>query len=414
MEKLTGEVIAIGDEMTSGARLDTNSAWLSRRLGELGIDVQFHTTVGDTLAHNVDVFRTACRRADIVVASGGLGPTRDDLTREALSQLSGAPLELRRSVLEQIEALFAARGRPMAQRNELQAMFPRGSIEIPNLHGTAPGIELQIPRDSRGGSRIFALPGVPAEMKQMFDDVVAPRLLAAMGGAASIRHRVLKFFGTGESDMEQRLGDMIDRNRVPRVGITVSAATISLRITAMGESPSQCETMIDATRQEILARAGEYYFGEGEDFEQHHAIEESLRQAGHSLVIVELGYAAPLSDWFATLGDTPAYRGGISLATAEQLMALASSETMLDALRSLKHRFAADWVLVLDRYPSLAAHALPAAPAAAFRVEVLTPGDEHLTTEHQLGGHPDILHWRIAKTALEWLRHLVAGQVAVA
>lgn len=414
MEKLTAEVIAIGDEMTSGARLDTNSAWLSRRLGELGIEVQFHTTVGDTLAHNVDVFRTACSRADIIVASGGLGPTRDDLTREALSQFSGQPLELRRSVLEQIEAMFAARGRPMAQRNELQAMFPRGSLEVPNLHGTAPGMEVEIPRDRDGACRIFALPGVPAEMKQMFDDTVAPRLLMAMGGAAHIRHRVLKFFGTGESDMEQRLGDMIDRRRVPRVGITVSAATISLRITAMGESPSQCETMIEATRQEILARAGEFYFGDGEDFEQHHAIEQALCQAGHSLVIVELGYAAPLGDWFATVGDTPAYRGGISLATGDQLLVLAGSDHRLEALRSLKRRFAADWIVVVDRYPSLSAHALSAAPAAPFRVEVLTPGDEHLATEHQLGGHPDILHSRIAKTALAWLRHLVAEQVAIA
>lgn len=409
MQNLTAEVIAIGDEMTSGARLDTNSAWLSRRLGQLGIDVQFHTTVGDTLSHNVDVLRIACGRADIILTSGGLGPTRDDLTREALSQLSGEPLELRRPVLKQIETMFATRGRPMAQRNELQAMFPRGSVEIPNLHGTAPGIEMEIRKSGGGRSRLFALPGVPAEMKEMFDQTVAPRLLATFDQAAHIGHRVLKFFGTGESDMEQRLGEMIARERVPRVGITVSAATISLRITAMGESESSCEAMIESTRSEILARAGEFYYGEGEGFELHHAIEAALREAGQSVVIVEFGYAAPLGDWFATLGDTPTYRGAVSLSTVDQLCEFAGEESLREAMRSLKERFSADWILVLDHYPSLAVDSALALPAAAFRVDILTAGNQYRPSEYKLAAHPDILHSRIAKTALAKLRHLIAG-----
>jgi len=320
--ELIAEVISIGDEMTSGARLDTNSQWLSRRLGELGIAVAFHSTVGDTLQHNVDVFRIACSRADIVVSTGGLGPTRDDLTREALAILAEQPLELRQDAMEHIAAIFSKRNRAMPDRNEVQAMFPRGSEQVFNPQGTAPGIDLAVPRTGGSSSRIFALPGVPAEMKQMFDDTVAPRLLGLSGGSNCIQHLVMKFFGTGESDMEHRLGDMISRNRQPRVGITVSTATISLRITATGPTRDACDVMIQQTKEEILQRVPEFYFGDGEDFEQYHAIDRELRRRDESLVVIELGYAAPLGDWFASLGQTPAYRGGVSLGNVQDLKRL--------------------------------------------------------------------------------------------
>ena len=131
-KQLVAEVISIGDEMTSGARLDTNGQWLSRRLGEMGIHVAFHSTVGDTLSHNVDVFRIAANRADLVIATGGLGPTRDDLTREALAELAQQPLELRQDALDHILELFTKRNREMPERNQVQALFPVGSEQIFN------------------------------------------------------------------------------------------------------------------------------------------------------------------------------------------------------------------------------------------------------------------------------------------
>ncbi|MCH2180344.1 MAG: molybdopterin-binding protein, partial [Mariniblastus sp.] len=225
--QLTAEVISIGDEMTSGARLDTNAQWLSRRLGNLGIKVSFHTTVADTLEQNVDVFRVAAERVDLMVSTGGLGPTQDDLTREALADLIGAPLELNPLAMQHIEQMFSRRKRDMPERNRVQAMFPIGSQQIFNPQGTAPGIDMVIPRVESGQSRLFALPGVPAEMKRMFDETVAPRILEEKGPGTEIKQHVMKFFGTGESDMENRLGSMIARDREPRVGITVSTATIS-------------------------------------------------------------------------------------------------------------------------------------------------------------------------------------------
>ncbi len=403
-QQLIGEVISIGDEMTSGARVDTNAAWLSRRLGELGIQVAFHATVGDTLQHNVDVFRIASERADVVVCTGGLGPTRDDLTRDALAELVKQPLELHVSSLRRIESMFRKRQREMPERNRIQAMFPRGSRDIVNPQGTAPGIELSVPRDNRPPCHLFALPGVPAEMKRMFDDSVAERILALSGEASKIQHHVMKFFGTGESDMEYRLGDMISRDRQPRVGITVSAATISLRITATADSDLQCQQLIDQTREEILRLVPEYYFGDGETFEQQHAIDAKLLARAETLLVIEYGRAAPLGDWFAELGPTASYRGGLSLAVPEDLQRIFPAEDERTSIDRVKQLIGADWVLIVDAYPELD-HASDVPLAASdVRLLVVNPEGRHFATTATLGGHPSIVQARIAKTAMAALR----------
>src|SRR5687768_2432253 len=160
---MRAEIISIGDELTSGERLDTNTQWIAQRLNEIGIPVAFHTTVADDLAANVLVFRQACERADVIVASGGLGPTADDLTRQALAEMAGVELVQDDAALEHIRALFARRGREMPPNNLVQALFPRGSRVIPNPHGSAPGIDFEVSRAGGLSARIFALPGVPAE-----------------------------------------------------------------------------------------------------------------------------------------------------------------------------------------------------------------------------------------------------------
>ena len=406
--QLTAEVISIGDEMTSGARLDTNAQWLSRRLGELGVHVAFHSTVGDTLQHNIDVFRIATQRVDVIVATGGLGPTRDDLTREALAAAAEQPLVASETAMQHIESIFARRDRQMPERNRVQAMFPQGSREIFNPQGTAPGIDLAFPRGTESVSRVYALPGVPAEMKLMFDQTVAPRILAQSGSGTQIRHHVMKFFGTGESDMERRLGDMISRNRQPRVGITVSTATISLRITASGESDDQCRSMIAQTRSDILDRVSEFHFGDGENFEQYHAIDSLLRQHSESLMVIELGRAAPLGDWFASLGETPAYRGGLSLATNEDLTSLFAVNSESAAIEKLKENYQVDWILLVDAYPEIDRKIEQPHPASEIRFLVVSPKNERFIRRTTMGGHPDVLQPRIAKAGMAWLREILA------
>src|SRR5262249_10621911 len=155
------EIISIGTELTTGAKLDTNSQWLSLELQAVGIPVHYHVTVADDLDANVNVLRAAAERSEIVLITGGLGPTLDDLTRDALALLTGTTLVLHEPSLEIIRGMFARRQRPMPERNVVQAMFPEGSEPIPNRRGTAPGIYVIIPRPGRAPCRIAAMPGVP-------------------------------------------------------------------------------------------------------------------------------------------------------------------------------------------------------------------------------------------------------------
>ncbi|MFG0261667.1 MAG: competence/damage-inducible protein A [Novipirellula sp. JB048] len=396
--KLSAEVISIGDEMTSGARLDTNSQWLSQRLGELGVEVRFQTTVGDMLRDNIDVFNIAAERVDIVVSTGGLGPTQDDLTREALAEVADEPLEFRQQAMEHIESLFSSRRRPMPKRNRVQAMFPRSSRIIPNPQGTAPGIDQIIDRGHHARCRVFALPGVPAEMQLMFNETVSHEIAAMSGGGRMILHQVMKFFGIGESDMEQRLGDMISRDRHPRVGITVSAATISLRITALAESQGHCTAQIAQKRTEILIRVGELFFGDGENYVQHHVIDSMVRARGVSLALLELGFAAPLGDWFASLGETPAYRGGLSLASMPT-----------NSLEPIKSQLQSDWLLVVNAYPAIPDDLVGHMPPSEVEFIIVAPNGKRHSHKITIGGHPDIIEPRIGKAAMAWFRSVVAG-----
>ena len=285
---MIGEVIAIGDELTSGQRLDTNSQWLSERLGELGVRVMYHTTVADDLEAGDRVFHEAISRADVVVASGGLGPTADDLTRQTLARLSGRELVLDEEILERIRKMFAFFGRDMPEQNNIQAMFPAGSRVIPNNNGTAPGIDLEMPRDDGKTCRIFALPGVPAEMKPMWHETVAGAILSAGGPLRVIRHRRIKCFGVGESHLEKMLPDLIRRGRTPSVGITVSNATITLRITADGATEEECYAAMEPTIATIRESLGEIVFGEEEE-ELEHVVARLLAERGQTLATVEWG-----------------------------------------------------------------------------------------------------------------------------
>jgi len=286
---MDAEVIAIGTELTRGAKLDTNSQWLSIALAEMGVTVHWHVTVADDLDRIAAAFRTAADRSDLAIITGGLGPTRDDLTRDALAVAFDRPLELDEGQLDHIRELFASRGRTMAERNQLQAMFPVGAVPIPNPIGTAPGIWLEVARTDRpdNACRFAALPGVPTEMKRMYAEFVRTRLPEPKW---VIRTARINIFGAGESEVEQRLGDLTARDRSPEVGITAHEGTITLRIVASGTSPADCDRQIEAVRQIAVDRLGEMVFGE-EDTELEHVVAEQLARTGLTLAIAEAATA---------------------------------------------------------------------------------------------------------------------------
>lgn len=274
---MTAEIIAIGSELTCGAKLDTNSQWLSQELELLGWRVTRHTALADAAEELAEEFRAAAARSQVVLITGGLGPTLDDVTRDALALAFDDPLVEDAESLVQMTALFAARGREMPERNRRQALRPRSAVSLRNSCGTAPGILMRLRGRSSGGAAdeciLAALPGVPVEMKQMFAEQVRPQLTDSR---AVVERLLVRTFGLGESDVEQRLGDLTARGRNPEVGITASGAVITLSVTARGESREVCRALQQPIVEEIHRRLGDAVFGVG-DLELQDCVAAELR-----------------------------------------------------------------------------------------------------------------------------------------
>ncbi|RIK73689.1 MAG: damage-inducible protein CinA [Planctomycetota bacterium] len=415
----TAEVISIGDELTSGQRLDTNSQWISLQLGELGVRAMYHTTVADDLPANIAVFRSAVERADIVVASGGLGPTADDLTRDAVAHMAGVELVLDETQLRAIEAMFSRRGRPMPERNRVQALFPAGAVPIPNPNGTAPGIHLVVSRPNRSPCNLFCLPGVPAELFEMWRQTVAPAIAATMPEARVIRHRRIKCYGVGESHLEAMMPELIARTREPLVGITVSQATITLRITASGADDEACRRAMEPTVREIYDTLGTIVFGE-EDDELQHAVARLLVQRGLTLATAEWGSAGLIARWLGEVSQGREHlAGGVVVASGHSAARLLGIDEALVARHGDTGREVATALATACREKTGADLALATSNVPPIDPTASVPPKFHIAIAASTGvavhaaryaGHPDILKDRGGKDALNALRlHLLAA-----
>jgi nicotinamide-nucleotide amidase len=401
---MNAEIISIGDELTSGQRLDTNSQWLSERLGEVGIDVAFHTTVGDELADNVAVFRAAIDRADVVISTGGIGPTADDLTREAIAAAVGVELVEDAAALLHIRQLFERRGRSMPERNAWQAQFPHGSCAIPNSNGTAPGIDMTIERPGRPPCWLFALPGVPAELFAMWAESVAPAVIAAQAARRVTRHHRIKCFGTGESHLESMLPDLIRRGREPRVGITVSDTTITLRITASGPDEAACLQAMEPTIAQIRDSLGVLVFGEEED-ELQQAVVRLLDERRKSVAVAESASDGLVSYWLAdAAGESDCFRGGEIVRDA--------TDDVAEMARAIRERSGADYGLAIGGWPDTELPTkLARSEELAGELPIAVAAGENVRVKHcPLSGHPALVRTCVAKQALNLLRLTLLNQ----
>lgn len=278
---MIAEIISVGTELTTGSVLDTNSAWLSRRLAELGVSVARHTTVADDRSRLGTVMREAAGRAHLLLVNGGLGPTLDDVTRFALADVIGEPLEPHAEARRQIEAFFTRLGRRPCEADHVQALVPRTARIIENAIGTAPGLEAGI-----GSCCVFCLPGVPREMERMFTAVADRIRSGAIGPTAPMVVRALHTFGAYEADLGQRLARFMQPGRNPAVGTTASEGVISVRILARPTASSSARSLAEADERDIRAILGELVFG-ADDLTLASVVAERLTERRWTLATAE-------------------------------------------------------------------------------------------------------------------------------
>ncbi len=257
---MRAEIISIGTELLLGDVVNYNAAFLGQELAQLGIDVYFISCVGDNPGRLEDTLQQARARADLIFTTGGLGPTSDDITREVIARTFNCPLERREEVEQMIREFFACRDRAMPEENLKQAFFPRGAVTLYNNEGTAPGFMLE-----EEGLKVFALPGVPPEMKNMFKKSVYPRLLSLSRGEGIIYSRTLCIFGPGESEVESRLSGIIASQTNPTIAPLAGKGEVKVRITCKEKDKKRAQEKIEEMARAVQGIIGEYIYGEDDD-----------------------------------------------------------------------------------------------------------------------------------------------------
>lgn len=345
------EVIAVGSELLLGESVDTNSAWISARLAEVGVDVFRHATVGDNVERIVAELRGAAERADAVIVTGGLGPTQDDVTRVAVARLAGVALERREELTRYLGEYFARGGRTMPASNLRQADLPAGARVLEPV-GTAAGFAVGV-----AGAIVYCVPGVPAEMQTMVTRSVLPDLVQR-GGLATTVSRVVRTAGMSESGVAERCAQAVDRLEErgnPTVAFLASRGETRVRVTGKAATREAALALVDPVIEEIVALLGTGVVGVDDEGVEH-AVARQLRQAGWTLAVGESitggGLAARLvsvagaSDWF--VGGVLAYTEAAKTAVAgvpEDLLAREGpvSEPVAEALAAgVGRRLAAD------------------------------------------------------------------------
>jgi len=283
------EILSIGTELLLGEIVDTNSAYIARQLRDIGVNIFYLTTVGDNLERITSAIRDSLARADVVLTTGGLGPTVDDMTRQAVAQATDRELEFRPELLDQIAERFRQLGSQMSENNRVQAYIPAGSIPVPNRTGTAPCFIVE----SEAGT-VISLPGVPREMKDILAATVIPYLRERMGGRGIIKARVLRTAGIGESQIDARIADLMTWTN-PTVGLAAHTGQTDIRITARADTEAEADRMIAETEVVLRERVGEYIYGTDKQ-----SLDEVflalLRDKGWKLAI---SYTGPEGDAFA-------------------------------------------------------------------------------------------------------------------
>jgi nicotinamide-nucleotide amidase len=275
------EIVAIGSELLLGQIVDTNSAWMADRLMGLGVDLYYKTVVGDNPGRMEEVIGRALDRSDIVITGGGLGPTRDDLTREVIARVTGRPLVRDPDLVQEIHTRFRSRGLILTANNERQADIPQGAVPIHNPNGTAPAFLVEDPRGV-----VIALPGVPHELKWLFDHEVSPRLRQRFQLDHVIVYRVLKVSSMGESHVDHLIGHLITESTNPTVGVLAHPGQVDVRIAAKAPDRAEAAGLIAPVEEQVRKLLGRHVFAADRE-SMEDSVGELLRRAGLRIAVYE-------------------------------------------------------------------------------------------------------------------------------
>lgn len=312
---MQAEIVSVGSELLLGQIVDTNSTVIARRLAATGLDLYYKTTVGDNLGRLAAVLRQALDRSQVVITTGGIGPTADDVTREAVALATGRDLEFSDHLMAQIEAFFAARGFKLSPSNRRQAFIPKGAIPVENPVGTAPGFIVEV-----GERCVITLPGVPREMEYLLVRRVLPYLRQRYELTGEIKLRVLKVVGLGESRIGELIADFMEKGRNPTVGTLAHLGQVDVRIAAKASDAAAAEALIAPVEAEIRKQLGDLIFGVDDDTLEGLVAAQLARLNGR-VAVAELGSAGAVAERLAA-GVASVFAGGVILSEPTEALRL--------------------------------------------------------------------------------------------
>lgn len=414
---MNAEIIAVGSELLLGQITNTNARFLSNHLAELGINVYYHTVVGDNAERLEDAIKIAENRADLILFTGGLGPTKDDLTKESIARHLGTTLEMNQEALDSIVAFFERAGRPMTENNKKQALVLKDSDVLVNHNGMAPGMMYK-----KDGRVYILLPGPPKEMEPMFQFEAKPKLAHLLNKADVILSHVLRFYGIGEAELEDRLQHILDKQSNPTIAPLATDGEVTLRITAKTNTVEEAWQLINETKDEVLDLVGDYLYGYDNDSLASKTV-ELLKEQGKTISAAESLTAGLFQSELASVpGASAVLAGGVitynqemkihQLGLSSELLreyGVVSEQTALAMAEAVRDKFKTDISVSLTGAAGPDAHGEQ--PAGTVWIGIAT-AQESQSYRLQLSGMRNTNRLRAVKLALHYVIRTLTGEDA--
>ncbi|WP_075617588.1 competence/damage-inducible protein A [Paenisporosarcina indica] len=413
---MNAEIIAVGSELLLGQITNTNARYISSQLAELGIDVYYHTVVGDNAGRLKQAIELAESRAELIIFSGGLGPTKDDLTKETVAKHVGKALVMDQTALASIEAFFQRANRTMTENNKKQALVLDGCEVLTNNHGMAPGMFY-----THGNHVYILLPGPPKEMEPMFQFEAKPVLARWLNQGEVIQSHVLRFYGIGEAELETKIMDLLDNQTNPTIAPLASDGEVTLRITAKTSSEAEAVRLIRETEQQLMSRVGDFLYGYNDDSLASSAARLLIDQGLTIAAAESLTAGLFQSELAAIPGVSKTLIGGMVTYTEDAKVnqlglerevidefGVVSAECATAMAQKVKSMFQSDIGVALTGAAGPSGHGNE--PAGSVWIAIVLPNNQVVTHQLHLSDMRNTNRLRAVKRTLHYLIQLLSHQ----